>query len=209
MLPKQRVIGEEIAILILAAGASSRLGQPKQQLLIDGSPLLIRTVATALESNIGKVYVVIGNGEETHRKLMDEHHVEIVFNPDWEKGMGSSLKAGVNFILTQNGSLKGILVMVCDQPLITSTHLQQLTHALKQTKSDIVASYYSGTAGVPALFSKTLFHELQLIADTEGAKKIIQRNLPKTTTLPFEDGAVDIDTPEDYERLLKTRTGYS
>jgi molybdenum cofactor cytidylyltransferase len=206
MLPKQSVGMEEIAILILAAGPSSRLGQPKQQLLIDGSPLLVRTVATALESNIGKVYVVIGYDEEAHRKLMNERNVEIIFNPEWKKGMGNSLKVGLNF-LTQNNGLKGILVMVCDQPLLTSTHLQELTHAFKQTKSDIVASYYTGTAGVPALFSKALFRELQLIADTEGAKKVIQHNLHKASTVPFEGGAIDIDTPEDYEQLLKSKAG--
>jgi len=207
MLPKQSVGTEEIALLILAAGPSSRLGQPKQQLLVGGSPLLIRTVATALESNIGKVFVVIGYDEVAHRKLMNEQNVEIIFNSKWKKGMGSSLKAGLNFILAQNKSLKGILVMVCDQPLLTSTHLQQLVHTFKQTKSDIVASYYAGTAGVPALFSQALFHELQLIGDMEGAKKVIQHNLHKTTTIPFEGGAVDIDTPEDYERLLKSKAG--
>jgi molybdenum cofactor cytidylyltransferase len=207
MLPKETVGREEIAILILAAGPSSRLGQPKQQLLIDGAPLLIRTVATALGSNIGKVYVVIGYGEEAHRKLLSGSPVEIIVNPDWEKGMGSSLKAGLNFLLTQNNSLKGIVVMVCDQPLLTPTHLQQLTHTFKQTKSDIVASYYTGTAGVPALFSQALFRDLRLIGDTEGAKKIIQHNLHKTSTVPFEGGAIDIDTPEDYERLIKSKAG--
>jgi molybdenum cofactor cytidylyltransferase len=207
MLPKESVGREEIAILILAAGPSSRLGQPKQQLLIDGSSLLVRTVATALESNIGKVYVVIGYDEVAHRKLMNEQNVEIIFNSKWKKGMGSSLKAGLNFLLAQNKSLKGILVMVCDQPLLTITHLQQLAHTYKQTNSDIVASYYTGTAGVPALFSKALFGELQLISDMEGAKKIIQNNLHKTSTIPFEGGAFDIDTPEDYERLLKSKAG--
>lgn len=207
MSPKESVGKEEIAILILAAGPSSRLGQSKQQLLIDGSPLLLRTVTTALESNLGKVFVVIGYDEEGHRKLMNEQNVEIIFNPEWKKGMGSSLKAGLNFLLTQNKNLKGILVMVCDQPLLTSTHLQQLTHAFTKTKSDIVASYYAGTAGVPALFSQALFRELQLISDTEGAKKVIQHNLHKTSTVPFEGGAIDIDTPEDYERLIKSKTG--
>jgi molybdenum cofactor cytidylyltransferase len=207
MLPKQSVGMDEIAVLILAAGPSSRLGQPKQQLLIDGLPLLVRTVATALESNIGKVYVVIGYDDETHRKLMNEQSVEIILNREWKKGMGSSLRAGLNFILAQNKSLKGILVMVCDQPLLKYTHLQQLARTFNQTKSDIVASYYAGTAGVPALFSQALFHELQRIADTEGAKKIIQHNLHKATTIPFEGGAVDIDTPEDFERLLKSKAG--
>jgi molybdenum cofactor cytidylyltransferase len=151
---------------------------------------------------------VIGYDEEAHRKLMNEQNVEIIFNPEWKKGMGSSLKAGLNYILlTQNKSLKGILVMVCDQPLLTSTHLQQLTHTFKKTKSDIVASYYAGTAGVPALFSQALFRELQLISDKEGAKKIIQHNLHKTSTIPFEGGAVDIDTPEDYERHTKSKAG--
>jgi molybdenum cofactor cytidylyltransferase len=206
-LPKQSVGRDEIAILILAAGPSSRLGQPKQQLLIDGSPLLIRTVATALKSKIGKVFVVIGYDEEAHRKLMNEQNVEIIFNPEWKKGMGSSLKTGLNYILVKNKNLKGILVMVCDQPLLTSTHLQQLTHTFKKTKSDIFASYYAGTAGVPALFSQALFRELQLISDKEGAKKIIQQNLHKTSTIPFEGGAVDIDTPEDYERLTKSKAG--
>lgn len=197
----------EFAILILAAGPSSRLGQPKQQLLIDGSPLLLRTVATALESNIGKVYVVIGYDKETHHKLLSGRQVEIIVNSNWKKGMGSSLKVGLDFILVNYKNLNGIMVMVSDQPLLTSAHLQQLMLTFKQTKSDIVASYYTGTAGVPVLFSKALFCELQLIADTEGAKKIIQNNLHKTSTVPFQDGAIDIDTPEDYERFLKSKAG--
>lgn len=196
--------GGELALLILAAGPSSRLGHPKQQLLIHGTPLLLHTVMVASDTHLGNVAVVIGHESETHQKLLERTQARIIFNDHWQKGMGSSLKAGLNALIQHHTNLKAVLVMVCDQPLITASHLKQLVTTFRETHHAIVASYYANTTGVPALFSKSMFSELLNLADEEGAKKIISRFADQVATVPFEDAAIDMDTPEDYQRFIKS-----
>lgn len=196
--------GGELALLILAAGSSSRLGQSKQQLLIYGIPLLLHTVTVASDANLGNVAVVIGHEREALQKLLEGTRTQLIFNEHWQKGMGSSLKAGLNSLMEHHPNLEAVLVMVCDQPLITATHLEQLVHTFRKTHRAIVASYYAGTTGVPALFSKSMFSELLNLADQEGAKKIISRFADQVVTVPFEDAAIDIDTSEDYQRFIKS-----
>lgn len=198
-------LNDELVLLILAAGPSSRLGQPKQQLLIHGTPLLLHTVTVALDAELGNVAVVIGHEPEAHRKLIEGTQAQVIFNEQWQNGMGSSLKVGLSFLIGQYPNLKAVLIMVCDQPLLTTTHLKRLGTTFRETHHDIVASYYANTTGAPALFSRNMFSELLNLSDQEGAKKIINRFASQVKTVPFEDGAIDIDTPEDYQRFLQSK----
>jgi molybdenum cofactor cytidylyltransferase len=191
----------EMAILLLAAGSSSRLGRSKQMLLIDGESLLLKSVKAAIGSGVKNITVVLGANDEAHRQLIEETGVQIVFNPNWQKGMGNSLKAGLAQVLLSNPKTKAVITMVCDQPLITATHLRKLISEFEKSQSPIVASFYAGMAGVPALFHQSLFPKLLSLADDAGAKKIIQQYPDLTNTVLFADGEIDIDTEDDLRKF--------
>ena len=192
-----------IGIILLAAGSSSRTGQSKQLLEIDGEQLLLKSTRVAVQSESEKIIVVLGANEMAHRKTIEHLPVEIIANPDWETGMGSSLKKGLRQLLQVVPQLKAALVMVCDQPLLTTEHINKLIQTFTNTNSLIVASHYSGSAGVPALFEKSLFEKLLRVEDESGAKKIIQQHKEAIQTIDFLQGAIDLDTPEDYRNFIK------
>jgi molybdenum cofactor cytidylyltransferase len=198
---EQSETGGALAILILAAGSSSRMGQSKQKLLIEGKALLVHAVETALKSKAGKVTVVLGSEEEKHRQVLKGLPIALISNPGWQAGMGSSLKKGLQHVMSGNPATEAILVMVCDQPLLQPDHLQSLVKQYRKTGSLIVASAYSNTAGVPAIFSHKLFNEILQLHDEEGAKKIIRQHA--AATVDFPGGDVDLDTPEDYQNFLQ------
>jgi molybdenum cofactor cytidylyltransferase len=194
----------EIVIILLAAGSSSRMGKPKQQLLIEGKSLLIHSVEIAIKSDVGKVVVVLGSDEEAHRKILNDLSVQVILNPQWQSGMGSSLKAGLKHVLATNPETDAVIVMVCDQPLLTSNHLNSLIQKYRKTNALLVASAYSNTNGVPALFHHQLFDEILNLSDEHGAKKIIQKH--QAEVVDFPDGAIDLDTPDDYKTFLEQRS---
>lgn len=189
-----------IAILILAAGSSSRMGQSKQLLKVEGEPLLVKVVKAALQADGSPVVVVLGANEPAHRQALRHLPVSIVSNPEWAKGMGSSIKVGLQYLISQGSAVDGVLMMVCDQPMVTAAYLKFVIS--KFQKAHIVASQYAHTLGVPALFSKEYFPELLQLKDDEGAKKIIQKNFHAIITLPFPEGAIDLDTPGDYRNFI-------
>lgn len=191
---------DEINFLILAAGSSSRLGQSKQLLIVEGEPLLVRTVKTALLTNIGKVYVILGANHQAHHEIIRDLPVTIVNNPSWEKGMGSSIKAGLTHLISTSPQTTAVNILVCDQPFLHVNHLKEMTDRFHQG-SGIVASEYSGTLGVPALFSKDYFNSLLALPDSEGARKIIKNYAEKVASIPFPEGAIDLDTPTDVAGL--------
>jgi molybdenum cofactor cytidylyltransferase len=196
--------GGELALILLAAGSSSRMGQPKQQLLIEGKSLLIHSVEIAIKSDVAKVVVVLGSDEEIHRKTLNNFSVEVALNSRWQTGMGSSLKEGLKHVLTNNPKTDAVIVMVCDQPLLTSGHLNSLIEKYRKTNALLVASTYSNTNGVPALFNHQLFGEILNLNDEHGAKKIIQKH--QADTVDFPEGAIDLDTQEDYKTFLQQRS---
>ena len=200
--PSQENNSLNIGIILLAAGSSSRMGQSKQMLNIEGVHLLLRSTNQAIKSEAKKVIVVLGANEHAHRKIIDHLPVEIITNSNWQKGMGSSLKIGAEKLLQITSELDATIVMVCDQPLLTTDHLNSMIQKFKETKSPIVASFYLSTAGVPALFGKSFFEKLLRIDDESGAKKIIQQNMNIVQTIDFPEGAIDLDTAEDYQKLI-------
>jgi molybdenum cofactor cytidylyltransferase len=185
------------SVIILAAGSSSRLGQSKQLVEIDGVPLLLKTTLTALDANYSHVVVVLGANADIHKKTIAHLPVEILTHTEWENGLGSSLKKGLRHIITIRPETCSVLILVCDQPLLTSTHLLALHDAYKKTSSQIVASRYGNTLGVPALFDRTLFPLLLEIEDTQGARVVIDRHASSVTAIDWADGLIDIDTPDD------------
>ncbi len=192
---------ENISVIILAAGSSSRLGQSKQLVMIDGVPLLLKSTLASLDAKYLHVVVVLGANAAEHKKMIAHLPVEILTNTEWENGMGSSLKKGLRYVLKSKPATRAIVVMVCDQPLLTQEHLAALRHAYTKTNSQIVASRYGGMKGVPALFDYRLFPSLMEIDDSQGAKVVIEAHSETVHTIDWEDGHLDIDTPEDLNLL--------
>ena len=192
----------EIAILLLAAGSSSRLGRSKQLLSITGQPLLLKSVKAAIESGIKNITVVLGANEQAHREVITDAGVQVVVNTAWKKGMGNSLKVGLSYLLQQTPKAEAVITMVCDQPLINSDQLLKLVFEYESSESTIVASFYQGVAGVPVLFHRTLFPELLLLHDDAGAKKMLQQHSHLVKTVPFPGGEIDIDTEDDLKKFL-------
>lgn len=193
-----------VPIIVLAAGASVRMGQSKQLLKIDDTSLLRHSVVTAIESETGVVIVVLGANEAEHRKELRNLNVIILNHPEWGKGMGSSLKVGLQHVRQFISDAEGVIVMVCDQPLLKTEHLKNLRNSFEKERKKITASKYGEATGVPALFSNSLFGELMLLPDHEGARKIIQQHPSETSVIDFPEGEKDIDTSEDWKAFLKS-----
>ena len=187
-----------IAIVILAAGASERLGSPKQLLFYKGTSLIRFITKEALDSRADKVAVVLGAEYETIEPEIARQRVTIVRNQEWNKGIGVSIRLGVTAI--QEG-MDGILLSVCDQPLVTTPLLNSLIERFRESPSNIVASQYSDTLGVPALFPRKSFPDLTSLQDDSGAKSIILRNPSSTIPVPFPEGSIDIDELSDLKKL--------
>lgn len=189
-------------IVILAAGNSSRLGKPKQLLLHQNKTLLRHSVDEALDARLGPVAVVLGHNAETIAKNISERPLQIVFNPQWQEGLASSISTGLSDIVSRNPPIQSVILAVCDQPFLTASVFQQLLTEHLQTGKGIVASSYADTVGTPALFHRRYFQNLLQLNGAEGAKRIMQFFRDDVTTISFPNGNIDIDTAEDYDRFV-------
>jgi molybdenum cofactor cytidylyltransferase len=189
------------ALILLAAGASTRLGQPKQNLVFQNKTLLERAIETAVDTECRPIFVVLGaNVDETDFGIKSEK-VKFIFNSNWEEGMASSIRLAISEI-EKHEEISNVLLMLCDQPFVTSKLIADILLKQQETGKAIAACKYGETIGVPALFTKTLFCELLLLTGQEGAKKILKDHLQDVVTIPFDKGNIDIDTQEDYNRLI-------
>ena len=188
-------------IIILAAGNSSRLGQPKQLLPYKDDTLLQHIIAEAAVIKDTVLIVVTGANHELIEKNIDSK-VKISFNHDWELGMSSSINKGLSELLQSNPEIEKCIVAVCDQPFVSHSVFENLITEYDVTGKGIVASTYAETFGTPVLFDKKYFDDLLDLKGQEGAKKVITRFLDDTASIPFEKGNIDIDTEEDYNKLI-------
>jgi molybdenum cofactor cytidylyltransferase len=191
-----------IAIIILAAGKSSRLGSPKQLLDYKGKNLLRHAVDTALETECASVFVVLGANAELLRKELKDKPVSIVENTGWEEGMASSIRYALKEITGTILRPDSVIFMVCDQPYVSSSLLLDLMKKKNETGMPIIASSYDNKIGTPALFHRSFFPALMELKGDTGARKLIADNPDKVATVPFPKGITDIDTKEDYEKLI-------
>jgi molybdenum cofactor cytidylyltransferase len=191
-----------VSVLLLAAGSSSRMGKSKQLLDIAGIPLLRHSAKVAHVAESSQTIVVLGANEMAHREILEGIPVEIVTNHFWKSGMGSSIKTGLQYIIQKYPETQAILIMVCDQPTLQPAHIQALINAYSASDKKIVASAYDGTVGVPAIFGRSFFSNLLMLQDDEGAKKIIEQFPEQTVAIDLPEGAIDLDTVEDYENYI-------
>lgn len=190
-------------IIILAAGASVRLGRPKQSLIFRGQSLIRRAAETALDSGCCPVIVVTGANCEAVEKEINDLPLEIIFNEHWREGMSSSLRAALEKLLEIEPQIRAVVLLVGDQPLVSGKTIRQLVEKQRETGKQIVASRYDETLGVPAIFSAELFDELLKLEGDKGARALIQKYAASGAvgTIAAPEAAFDVDTIEDYERL--------
>ena len=193
-------------IIILAAGASKRMGKPKQLLKTGNTSLIERTINVATHLPFKPIIaVVLGANFQKIQPIIPLHNnVFVVENQQWHKGMGTSLKKGLSFLIQKDPLLQSVIVLVCDQPYLNVKILAQLIETFEQNKSEIIASKYGDTIGVPALFSRKVFSDLLKLNKDEGARKIIKKNRDKVVSIDFEKGIFDLDTPEAYQQYQRT-----
>jgi molybdenum cofactor cytidylyltransferase len=187
-------------IVILAAGASTRLGRPKQLLPWQGKTLLQHAVETALTIATQPVVVTGCNADQLVAGV-DPTQAHIVFNPEWELGIASSIRCGLQALLNRTPPPDQVIFMVCDQPFVTPALLLDLINERQKSHKSIIASSYAGTLGIPALFDKTHFAQLLDLQGDIGAKKIIQGFPEEVAFVEFKEGELDIDTENEYKKL--------
>lgn len=189
-----------VAAVVLAAGAATRMGQPKQLLDWDGQPLVRQAVTTALEAGLAPVLVVLGSVHTAVAAALEGLPVHPVLNPSYAEGQSTSLRAGVAAL----GHLAdAAVVLLGDQPFVTAAIVGRLVQVWRATGRPIVAPVYAGQRGNPVLFARAVFPELLAVAGDQGARAVLAADRSRVELVPFDDARplVDIDTPEDYERL--------
>jgi len=192
-----------VPAIILAAGASRRLGRPKQLVRIAGETLLGRTSRVVREAGADPVFVVIGANREAIEAGVDMTAVRAVFNADWEQGIASSIGAGIEVLRHSVPDAAAVLLLACDQPKLTADHLRKLILLHESATGTVtVASAYVGVAGIPAIFPAPRFAHLLALTGDEGARHLLRDSECPVITESFAGGEVDIDTPEDLVRHL-------
>lgn len=196
-----------IAIVILAAGASKRMGTPKQLLKWGDQTLIENSIKEAQGANSKSVLVVLGaNFDLIKNHIRDDSQITILNNPHWEQGLGTSIAIAVEHLQNSNSSVDGVLITLCDQPLITSDYLGLLISKFQSGKNQIIAtSYGRGKQGVPVLFDKVYFNELLGLNDDQGARDILKRQANNVIGVTPPESNVDLDTKEDYSKLYQLK----
>jgi molybdenum cofactor cytidylyltransferase len=196
------------AIIILAAGGSSRFGSTKQLLRFNDKTLLQHVIDEAVAAGAEPVIVVTGaNANEVSSSIDKNNNVEIVFNNDWEKGMASGILAGIDDAVRLHKNVDKIILAICDQPFISATLFEELFKTQSKSEKGIVACVYADTIGTPVLFTQNYFDRLMELQGDEGAKKLLKTYSEDVATVDFPRGYIDIDTQEDYENLQKEIQG--
>lgn len=197
------VIIHQCGILVLAGGQSKRLGTPKQLLLYKGKTLLHTLLSTIQTITSERVFLVLGAYAAEISAQISDNQIQTIYNENWEEGMASSIRTGVAYIQQHFPSIDGIMIVVCDQPFLTTSQLLSLIEIQRNSGLPIAASAYKGVAGTPVLFHQSFFDTLLQLKGDKGARTIIQAHISAVATVPFEKGEIDIDTQEAYQQLLE------
>ncbi|MBW4612798.1 MAG: nucleotidyltransferase family protein [Desmonostoc vinosum HA7617-LM4] len=192
-----------VAIIILAAGASTRMGTPKQLLPYEGRSLIRHALESAIASVCRPIVVVLGANAQAIFPEVNQPDVQVVENPQWNLGMSASIKSGILALANYSESIDAAVIIVCDQPFVSAEVINLLVTGYHSTGKPIVASQYAQTFGVPALFNQIFFSELASLGENVGARNLIKKHFNQVFGVPFELGAIDIDTPNDYMNLTR------
>ena len=193
----------EVGLVLLAAGQSRRMGSPKQLLDVGGAPMLRRAAQSALASRCRPVVVVCGAAAHTVGRTVADLPLQLVHNPDWEQGIGTSIHAGIEAMSKHR--VEATILALADQPLLTAGVFDRLVDTWLSRQLSIVASEYDGTLGVPALFDRSLFPGLLALPGDQGCKGfILGQPVDLVARSACPQAGIDIDTPDEYARLLES-----
>jgi molybdenum cofactor cytidylyltransferase len=191
-----------IAILLLAAGGSSRMGQAKQLLPWGDTTLIEHQIRTLIKTG-NRVNVVLGFDSDLIIPVIEKYQINIFINSNWESGMGNSLSFGIGETERKFPEAEGVLIALLDQPLITSSYYEKMLSAFQPGSQQIIVSKSSsGWRGVPVIFDKSYFKDLSKLKNDEGAKKIFQQHERNIIVLEGGELLEDMDTPQAYQQLM-------
>jgi len=191
-----------VAAIVLAAGASSRLGQPKQLIELRGETLLARVLRLAAGAGASPVIAVLGANHKAVRASIASKDAICILNEDWEKGIAGSIRAGLDALESNSPDCSGVIVLTCDQPRLTALHLRSMLDRFsEQGENVIVASRYAGSLGVPAIFPRNAFSGLRALQGDRGARTLLANPPCPLVEVEFPGGEIDIDTPDDLAQL--------
>jgi molybdenum cofactor cytidylyltransferase len=191
-----------IGAVVLAAGGSTRLGEPKQLLILgDGETLVHSAVRAAREAGCARICVVTGAVHDQVASAVSGLHPTVAHNRDWARGIGSSIRLGV----TRLSDVTAIVLLTCDQPALDAEIIRALLSRHEHAEAAIIASHYANTLGTPALFPRSYFPALRSLPDDSGAKLLIEKSLERVESVDFPQGAFDLDSPLDLQTWRKRR----
>jgi molybdenum cofactor cytidylyltransferase len=189
-----------VAGVVLAAGVSSRLGRPKQLLDIHGETLIHRVCRIALESSLDEVIVVTGGAADQVQEALRDVPCRAVVNSRFAEGQATSFRAGLSAVGQETAA---VVMLLGDQPQITSDTIDRVAGRWRQDHCAIVQAVYRGIPSHPVLFDRACFGELESVAGDEGARSVLRSHRNEIVLVEIdEDIPLDIDTDEDYQRLL-------
>ena len=184
--------------IVLAAGASSRFGSPKQLVRVNGRPLMHTAVSRTVEVTGHSTLVVLGANAADLAPLLRHSPATIVINREWQDGLASSIRAGVGRL---PGTCTGVMLVLADQAAVTAEDLRRLAGTWKRQPGFIVGAQYGATLGAPAIFPSSCFRDLSELSGDRGANSLFHRNPDRVVRVPMDSAALDIDTPEDLLRI--------
>jgi molybdenum cofactor cytidylyltransferase len=192
--------------ILLAAGASTRMGQPKQLLPIAGRPLIAHAAAAALGSPAWPVVVVLGAHAEKIRPSLARLPLLIVQNPAWQEGLASSIRTGLAALENFSPAFDAVLIVPADLPAFSADTVARLVAAHHATGHGIAAARYAGRLSSPALFARAHFASLRALRGDEGARRLLAAHADTVAAVDLPELELDLDTPADYEHLTRGST---
>jgi CTP:molybdopterin cytidylyltransferase MocA len=192
-----------LQVIVLAAGASTRFGTPKQLATLEGHPLLQHVLSRAIQLAGSSVTVVLGANAAAIAPMLSRSPASVVINRQWQEGLASSIRAGVRSL---PGSCDGALLLLADQVGVSTLDLQRLADAWRRQPQCIAAARYGGGLGVPAIFPRSDFAALLTLRGDRGAQALLRRSTDRLVAVEMPNAAQDVDTPEE---LQSAREGLS
>ena len=187
---------KKIAVLVVAAGGSKRLGQPKQLVRKNNLTLLENSLNEIVKSRVGNVFLVLGANAELILDKLNLSDYQVVINKNWKKGMGASIAFGMKKIM-EDYNYAGVIISVADQPFLTADIFKKIKENITKEKKMIIKSKYEEGSGPPVYFSRHFFEEMKNLSGDEGAKPLLKKYKELLVSIDFPQGNIDIDTEED------------
>lgn len=197
-----------VSAVVLAAGRSERMGEPKQMLRLGSRSMLEQTLENVRASGVDEIVLVLGFASEAIRRELSESlldGVRVVVNEKYESGMASSLRAGLTAV---SPAMKAALIVLADQPSVRSETMGHIIDAYCESAAKIVVPYYKGRRGNPVLLDRSVFSEAMALEGDVGCRAIFAKHPEAMASVEVDDPAIlaDIDTRDDYERVYPTQS---